>query len=263
MPSPFPGMDPYIEDPEVWSDFHADLAAEIRAALNQAVQPRYVARMIPRVTYELIEIGERRSVRPDVGIWQSQPTSGVTAGGTAVLAAAAPVDSLIPMEVPLRLYSVEVRETGTMRLVTAIEILSPVNKRPSHEAYHDYRRKRQEIFRSSAHLIEVDLLRGGERPPLEAPVPSAPYYITLSHADHRPHVKVWPIQLWEQLPPIPVPLLAPDPDVPLDLGAVVSAIYERGAYSLLIDYRQPPPLPALSDVEAAWVDEHLRARQAR
>jgi len=182
----------------------------------------------------------------------------------AVLApAAAPVESLIPMEVPLHLYTVEVHEVGTLRLVTAVEILSPVNKQPGHEAHEGYLSKRRALLRSEAHLIEIDLLRRGERPPLERPVPPAPYYVTLSRKERRPQVDVWPIQLWEALPQVPVPLLYPDPDVMLNLGAVVSAVYERGAYARLIDYSQPPPPPAFPDAEAAWLDEHLRAQKAR
>ena len=240
MSSPFPGMDPYIEDPEVWSDFHGGLADEMRAQLNSVLQPRYVARLTPRVTYDIIEIAERRNVRPNVSIWQPQPPSG-DLGGVALIAAT-PVESL---------YTVEVRETGTLRLVTAIEVLSPVNKRSSHEAYHDYLRQRRQLLRSEAHVIEIDLLHGGERPPLAGPVPSAPYYVTLSRAHRRPVVEVWPIQLWEKLPVLPVPLLDPDPDVPLDLGTVVAAVYERGAYARLIDYRLPPRPPTLPEVEAA------------
>src|SRR2546425_1012245 len=76
MPSPFPGMDPYIEDPEIWSDFHGGVADEMRAELNRVLSPRYVARMTPRVTYEIVEIAERRPERPDVGVWQPQPPSG-------------------------------------------------------------------------------------------------------------------------------------------------------------------------------------------
>jgi len=260
MPSPFPGMDPSIEDPEVWSDFHGSLAEEISAALNQVLQPRYVARLTPRVTYEVVEIGERHSVRPDVGVWQPQPAFEQAGGGAAVVTAA-PVESAVPMELPLRLYTVEVRETAGLRLVTAIEVLSPVNKRPGHEAYHDYLRKRRELLRCDAHLIEIDLLRGGQRPPLERPVPPSPYYVTLSRAGRRPYVEVWPVQLRERLPVLPVPLLEPDPDVPLDLGAVVAAVYQRGAYGRLIDYCEPPPPPPLSEAEAAWLEERLRAEK--
>lgn len=262
MPSPFPGMDPYIEAPDIWSDFHGDLAAEMRAELNCVLQPRYVARLTPHGTYEIVEIAERHNIRPDLGVWQPQPPSGVMTGDAAVMTAV-PVESVVAIELPLRLYTVEVLETDTLRLVTSVAILSPANKRPSHEAYHDYRRKRRALLRSETHLLELDLLRGGERPRLERPVPPAPYYVTLSRVNRRPYVDVWPIQLWAKLPVLPVPLRDPDPDATLDLPAVVAAVYERGAYARLIDYHRPPPPPALSETEAVWLDEHLRAQQVR
>jgi hypothetical protein len=233
----------------------------MRAQLNSVLQPRYVARLTPRVIYDIIEVAERRNVRPDVGVWQPQPPNGDL--GRVALIIATPVESLVQMELPLRLYTVEVRETGTLRLVTAIEVLSPVNQRSGHEAYHDYLRKRRQLLHSEAHLIEIDLLRGGERPPLAGPVPLAPYYVTLSRAYRRPVVEVWPIQLWEKLPVLPVPLLDPDPDVPLALGAVVATVYERGAYARLIDYHLPPPPPPLLEIEAAWLDKYLRTQQVR
>jgi hypothetical protein len=255
-------MDPYIEHPEVWSDFHGDLAAEIRAELNKVIQPRYVARLVPRVTYEIVEIEKPRSVRPDVGVWGPRSGSEGERGGQSAVLSPAPIENLIAMELPLRLFTVEVLEAGTLELVTSIEILSPVNKQPGREARDEYLRKRRELLRSQAHFIEIDLLREGRRPPLERPVPVAPYYVVLSRVERRPYVDVWPIQLFEKLPPIPVPLVKPDPDVALDLGAVVAAVYERGGYATLIDYSQPPP-PPLSEAESAWLDEHLRAQKAR
>ena len=252
MPSPFPGMDPYIEDPEIWSDFHGDLAAEIRADLNRGIQPRYVARLTPRVTYEEVEVSQTRVVRPDVGVWK--PDREQSSGARAAQALApSPVESAVPMELPVHLYSVLVHETGTMQLVTSIEILSPVNKRRGHEAHAGYIRKRRELLRSDVHLLEIDLLRGGERPPLEKPVPRAPYYVTLSRKDCRPAAQVWPIQLADELPVLPVPLLEPDPDASLDLGSIVKAVYERGAYERQIDYSRPPPPPELTPEEAASV----------
>lgn len=74
---------------------------------------------------------------------------------------------------------------------------------------------------------------------------------------------VWPIQLADELPVLPVPLLEPDPDVPLDLGAIVSGVYERGGYAVLIDYTQPPPPPPLSEAEEKWQDAHLREASLR
>ncbi len=255
MPSPFPGMDPDIEHSTIWSDFHSDLAGEIRAELNTIIQPKYVARLETRVTYEIIEIAEIRGIRPDVGVYESELIP--FGESPTVVITPAPVQSVVPLEIPLKLLSIEIRLVDMMQLITAIEILSPVNKRPAHEAYQSYLRKRRELLRSEAHLLEIDLLRGGTRPPLETPVPTAPYYVTLSRADHRPHVDVWPIQLADTLPVLPVPLLEPDPDVPLDLGKMVTAVYERGGYTSIIDYRQPPPAPILTKTEDKWIAELL------
>lgn len=263
MPSPFPGMDPYIEAPALWSDFHSDLASEIRAQLNQYIQPRYFARLTPYVTYEVVEVGEISQpygVRPDVGVWHIDTGGAEDAeSNVAVLAPApAPVESLVALEIPLRLHRVEIHETPTQQLITVIEILSPVNKRPSHDAYQAYQRKRRDFLRSAVHLLEIDLLRGGERPPLVRPVPAAPYYVTLSRADKRPLVQVWPIQLTNRLPILPIPLRTPDPDAVCDLGAAVASVYARGGYGSQIDYRQPPPPPALAEAEAAWVTTLLQ-----
>lgn len=257
MPSPFPGMDPYIEAPDVWSDFHGGLANEIRTALNRQLRPRYVARMTPYVTYESIEITGSMGIRPDVGVWQAHPPTRAVREST--LAITPPVaESEVAYEAPLRLYTVEIHAVETMELVTAIEILSPVNKRRTHDAYHDYQCKRRDLLRSAAHLMEIDLLRGGDRPPLEKPVPPAPYYVTLSRANRRPKVEVWPVQLNHRLPVLPVPLREPDPDVTLDLPTVVATLYDDGGYDMLIDYSQSPPPPTLSDDEAKWVEELLR-----
>lgn len=262
MSSPFPGMDPYLENPRRWPGFHNDLAAEINAALNQVLDPRYVSSLTSSVAYEAVEIAPRRMIQPDVAVLRTA-TPADTSSTAVATRTAAPVESAIPWEIPLMLYRVEILTTEEEMLVTAIEILSPANKRPGGETTLEYRRKRRDMFRSSAHLVEIDLLRAGERPPLEEAVPIAPYYVTLSRAERRPIVEVWPIQLSERLPTIPVPVLEPDPDVPLDLAAAVASVYERGAYARKIDYRQPPPAPPLSAEEAAWMDALLRDKSLR
>ncbi len=258
MPSPFPGMDPYIEANRIWSDFHADLATEIRASLNTQIQPKYYATAVTYVTYDVIEVVQpmRRAISPDVGVWQTQSSS--DRPGPAAVIDPPQLRSQVPLEVPIRLANVEVREAETDTLVTAIEILSPINKRSGPERVK-YLRKRQELLRSEVHLMEIDLLRTGEPSPLETPLPPAPYYIMLSRAEQRPYVDVWSSQLDERLPVVPVPLTAPDPDVPLDLGAMVSAVYERGAYATRIDYQLPVPPPSLSSEQAIWVEQRLAA----
>ena len=262
MPSPFPGMDPYIERPELWPDFHNNLASEMQAHLNQRFQPRYVARLTPYVTYDILEVATMHSIRPDVGVWQPTPPLGQLGGGTLTITPA-PVMSIVPMEVPLQLLTVEIRMVDTDLLVTTIEILSPVNKRRGHDAHIDYQRKRRDLLRSAVHFMEIDLLRAGERFPLERPIPIAPYYVFLSRADRRPRIEVWPLSLKDKLPTLPVPLLEPDPDVPLDLGATFASVYERAAYGAQIDYHRSPPPPALAEPDANWVDSFLRERKLR
>ena len=259
MPSPFPGMDPYIEHPEIWSDFHQNFPVEIQARINPLIRPRYVARLVPFTTYETVEIEHPVNIRPDVGIWEQQRSSRTLREASAVLSPE-PVMNKIELEYPLEIASVEILKRATLELVTAIEILSPVNKKRGHPAYNHYLKKRRDIFHSQVHLIEIDLLRAGRRPPLVEPAPLAPYYITLSRQEMRPHVAVYPLQFQDRLPILSIPLLKPDPDVPLDLQATIAAVYERGGYEDLIDYREPPP-PALSEQEAAWLDALLQQKK--
>src|SRR5262249_33952686 len=116
MPSPFPGMDPYIETPELWSDFHNNLASEMQAQLNRRIQPHYFARLTPYVTYEVIEVGEVRGVRPDAGVWQLQALSGEVQAGTAITTPA-PVENQVAREIPLRLHRVTIRTAASQQLV--------------------------------------------------------------------------------------------------------------------------------------------------
>ena len=256
MSSPFPGMDPYLEAPAMWEDFHADLATRIRAQLTPHLRPRYVAVLTPHVTYDELVVQETRLAKPDVGVLhvETRPL-----GDQVVAIAPAPLTGRVPQEVPVRIQSIEIHETETGLLVTAIEILSPVNKRPGHEAFDTYRRKRRDLLRTNVHLLEIDLLRGGRRPPLETPLPEAHYFVFLSRGERRPVVEIWPLRFQEPIPVLPIPLLAPDPDVPLDLGRAIQTVYDEAAYDLRLDYRQPPPRPELASEDMAWLEAHLQA----
>ncbi len=256
MASPFPGMDPYIESKLLWPDFHNSLAYEIKVSLNQQLDPKYIAITTPHVSYEIIQIDKDYGIRPDVGILTTPEREGGVTMATATTITPY-VTSQVVLESPLKLHRVEVRFTDNRRIVTMIEILSPVNKNISHKAHEDYLRKRRDILRSEVHFMELDLLRGGARSPLVKAVPEASYYVMLSRVEERPHVAVWPLQLTDPLPIVPIPLREPDPDVILNLGEVVTAVYERGAYRRQIDYRQPPPPPSLSEREAAQLAKVL------
>jgi hypothetical protein len=250
VPSSFPGMDPYLEG-HLWPDVHSALAGKMRALLTPLLRPRYTARLAISVIEDSSPENEIGIMYPDVEVLRAgagvepRPVPGASGG-------ASPATLTIPVMQPVevRLVSVEIRDTAQQQLVTAIEILSPVNKREPGLA--QYRQKRQRLHSAGVHLIELDLLRRGTRPVAHPRIPAVPYLITLTRAQAA-LTDIWALRLREQLPVIPVPLLPPDDDVLLDLAAAFAAVYDEAAYELSIDYRPPPPPPALSDEEARWV----------
>ena len=258
MSSPFPGMDPYIEDRLIWSDFHNRLADELSARLNEQIQPAYFAALTPYVTYEVIEISTStlHSVRPDLGVLKTGPER-FQQGGAAAVVDPPNAESTTAFESILELMAIEIRQVGTNRIVTAIEILSPVNKQRNHEARIDYLRKRRELLRSQSHFIEIDLLRGGDRSPLDSPVAVAPYYLSLSRVERRPKLDIWALELDSRLPRMSIPFADQNPDVVVDLQDVFASVYKRGGYATRIDYTQPVPAPALTADQAKFVERLL------
>lgn len=259
MQSPFPGMDPYLESTAIWPDVHAGLIAAMRRQLQPRLSPRYVAVIVPYTAFETIDVNLSRFLVPDSAIVERDQQRSVT----AATAAPVPVIGALEVEVETRYSRLEVRTVGDETVVTAIELLSPANKRSGADAADAYERKRREIIRSPIHLLEIDLLRGGRRLSLATPWPPAPYVVMLSRADQRPRVEIWPVQLQDPLPVVPAPLRAPDPDVPLDLSAALSDAYAEGRYDLRIDYHNPPPPPPLTPADDAWLSEHLAAAGLR
>jgi hypothetical protein len=116
-----------------------------------------------------------------------------------------------------------------------------------------YLDKRRTFLRAHLHLIEIDLLRSYPRMPFEDPLPPADYVVMVAQAGERPHYSVWPISVRQPLPTIPIPLLDPDPPVPLALGQALQTAYERARYDLRVDYRKPP-VPPLTPQDTAWAE---------
>jgi hypothetical protein len=147
------------------------------------------------------------------------------------------------------------------RLVTSIEILSPSNKRRGTPGWKKYLRKRQGLLLGKANLVELDLLRGGERLPMLDPWPGTPYTLLVAREESAPTCRVWPAYSERPLPGLPIPLSKPDPDLPLALQPLIEAIYERGRYAEEIDYTQPLE-PPLREEEVALLQQRLRAGEA-
>jgi hypothetical protein len=141
----------------------------------------------------------------------------------------------VPQQVPVTMIFIEIKEVGSGRLVTAIEILSPVNKRPGHDAHADYAEKRRAFMRGAVNLLELDLLRRGARFPIQGELPDAPYFVFLHRGRGSTRVSIGPLGFAEPIPCVPAPLLEPDPDQPLDLGLAIRNVYDRAAYELRID----------------------------
>jgi len=155
----------------------------------------------------------------------------------------------------VRHVGVHVLDVAKNELVTSIEILSPTNKREP--GLGAYRQKRSELMRAGVHLLELDLIRRGVRPWTPEGLPPSAYLALLTRARHA-QTEIWPIDFRSPLPVLPVPLRSPDPDVPLDLQTALITIYDESDYDRTLDYRQPPPEPALSEEDAAWLDALLR-----
>lgn len=264
MPSPFPGMDPFIEACGRWEDFHSQLIGEMHRTLAAAVPKRYYVGLGVRSYIALVgaEGNEAKPFLPDVAITSPANESPTNRASAAVAEA---LDSeAIPMQAfvaePFRETFLEIYDGDSEeRLVTCIEVLSPSNKRPGSKGRKLYLRKRQSLLLGAANLVELDLLRGGQRMPMRTAWPASPYTLLVSRQEFAPSCKVWPAYFQRPLPAIPVPLAPPDPDVRLDLQPLLAAVYARSQYDRRLDYArslQPP----LSEEESAWLSERLRVR---
>src|SRR5205085_836738 len=165
MPSPFPGMDPFIEDQE-WQDFHNRFNSAVSDELAQRVRPRYVVRIERRIYVEhYLEAGD--DVRwPDISVLWSGSDAPIAGPTTSAGTLAAPIECLLPSPQERRESYLVIREVPSLEIVTVIETLSPSNKRASSDGREHYLEKRQEILSSRTNLIEIDLLRGGKRLPM-------------------------------------------------------------------------------------------------
>ncbi len=153
---------------------------------------------------------------------------------------------------------VEIYEASEgQRLVTSIEVLSPSNKRPGTEGWELYQRKRQALLLGNVNLMEIDLLRGGQRMPMLDPWPDSPYTLLVARAGTQ-LCRVWRAHYRRQLPVIPVPLAKPDSEIALEIQPMIDEIYQRFRYSRSIDYNKPltPPLDA---AETGWLKRQLQA----
>jgi hypothetical protein len=182
--------------------------------------------------------------------------------GTAAVAVAEPI--IIPLLVDDEISEarLEIRHRASNALVTIIEVLSPTNKIRGSRGRASFMEKRRDTLASDVHWVEIDLLRAGEPSVPRPSLPSCDYRLLVSRAGDHLRGQYWPVSVRQPLPTFGIPLRGKDPDVPLDLNAVLRSAYDHGAYDLSIDYRQEP-VPPLDDEDAAWADALLREHGLR
>lgn len=270
---PFPGMNPWLEHPLIWPDVHHALIGYMRDELAAQVAPRYSARHGERVIVETPD----RKVEPDVFITEKRRPAAPPDRAEAVGPAATASTATLEMPVLILLPQWEVRETfieirdrrSGNRIVTVIEILSPSNKRKGSDGREKYLQKQEEMLRSDASLVEIDLLRGGAHTvalPEDylADYGDPAYKIVVRRPSREGEVELYPIGLRDRLPRLKVPLTPPDPDAQIELQPLLERAWRAGGYEGDIDYSKPP-VPSLGARDSTWARKLARkpARKRR
>lgn len=263
MPSPFPGMDPYLEGPRVFPDFHQTFIVNLKAAIQPTLPEPYFAKTEERIWIERPE----RSTLPDVSLVRPGRPRAVPRGGAIAVLEEAAVDTELVEVVP----GYEEREiflqvfTGgpgqPRQLVTAIELLSPSNKASGSAGRTAYVAKQSEFLARDVHLIEIDLLRGGRhttaipRDRLKRPFD---YHVSVRDLN-RPRTEMYsyPILLEQPLPRLAVPLLAGEGYITVELQQVFDRCYDTGSYRREIDYLHDELEPPLDDGRRAWARQRI------
>jgi hypothetical protein len=268
MPSPFPGIDPYLESQGRWLDFQARFLPVLCDAINEQLPEAYVAQLDERMTLVELPREDVKRIRPDVAVVRGESSPGPAPAASASASASSPTRgalTLEPVTIPMKVLEVEseiyleILYLPDEKVVTLVELLSPSNKTGA--GRRDYLAKRHGVTVPDVHLVELDFLIGGHRLPMERPLPPGDYYALVSRAERRPDCDVFAWTVRDRLPTIPIPLLPPDPDVLVDLAPPFASVYERGRYARLIKYHAPLDLP-LAPEDRAWAEELARARSA-
>lgn len=258
MPSPFPGMNPFLEKPHLWPDFHSGLMKHFQAQLNDQLLPDFFCGVEQHLYVEEMDTdanGVHIGVA-DVSLHETRPVSRQPVG---VLTLVSPARGVVPVPEVDRLYYLTIRDREGHEIVTVIEVLSPANKK-SGKTRDQFLAKRETVLTGSAHYVEIDLLRGGARPPIDG-LPDCQYYAMVSPVDSRPDVALWPIQLPDPLPELPIPVTQSREPARLAMLAALNQAYDGGGYAYRI--YNSPPVPPLSPDEAAWAAQFVAAGTIR
>lgn len=261
MSHPFPGMNPYLEHPELFPGLHHWLIIEIARFLSPQLRPKYRVAVEVR-TYETSDEDSLQVGIPDVTIRSRQTANDSTTTNVAVVETSVePVKVRIPVPLTIKEGYLEVREVGTEALITTIEILSPSNKRPG-KGRQKYLKKRETILETRTNLVEIDLLRKGQPMPIVGNNIQSNYRILIYRGDTRPIADLYAFNLQNVIPSFSLPLRSNDREPVINLQELLNEIYDVSGYDLVLDYNQEA-VPSLSEEDKVWVDGVLKKQGFR
>jgi hypothetical protein len=255
MTSPFPGMNPYLEQPLFWSSFHFRMIAAIAAAITPQLSEQYYIEVETR-TYQSEGNDHVLIGIPDAAILNRQTVERLSkekSSETAIALLSTPEKVMLPTSEEIKERYLEIREIATDAVITVIEVLSPKNKQAG-EGRDAYEKKRRRILESATNLIEIDLLRAGRAMPIASAQGPKAYRILVSRHSQRPTADLYALTVQSLLPTIPIPLKPADSDLILDLQTLFQQIYTEARYEMRIDYTQNVPPPALPVEDQQWLD---------
>lgn len=267
MASPFPGMDPWLERPAIFPDFHDRLIATMGAAINALLPPPYFSAIANRIWTE----EPNRYTEPDIDVLRPDANGNIKQQNSSGVAGAdsirvIPVIVNVPREEIIeRFLEIHSAPDGE-HLVTSIEVLSISNKRRGSDGRKEYRKKQNEILESEVNLVEIDLLRGGSHTTsvlLDRAVQKTggfDYHACVHRFDRPEDYEVYPIWLPQQLPEIAIPLSPGTTDIVVNLQELLAQCYDIGLYSRRIRYGEHQPEPPLTAEKAKWAEQILREK---
>lgn len=229
MPSPFPGMDPYIETPQLWPAFQHQLLACLYQILLPGLVDRYRARV-----------------------------------GTRTYVSEMPLFTSVVREQFVEEF-IEIRNRTDGKLVTLVEVVSPANKTTpaGRVAYLD---ARQQAIGQRAGVVEIDLIMQGK--PLltysRDGLQEYDYAVTVTRPNAPDRYEIYTATLQKKLPKFKLPLAADDRDALLDLQAAFGRAYDLGAFANQIDYAGPPPPDVpFTGAYRTWTEELFKQMKLR
>ena len=254
MPSPFRGMDPYLESPVRWGGVHLRILVAISTQLNRLMPEGFTTEIEQDITVSegSDDDGPLARRNPDVFAYEVESANGARrrCGTTALMEAPASVTTLDTGDVHKH-RRVLIQSLDGKTILTAIELLSPSDKSRG-QSGRSYLAKRGECLAAGTNLVEIDLLRDGVRLPFgTSRPPVADYYILVSEAERRPSADIWAFTLRQPIPIFPIPLKAGMQPVPLNLKRCLDLVYDEGNYPIKVDYSKPP-IPPLNRPDAEW-----------